>query len=47
MMTLPMCAWLPGCMHHTQVAARTGVPGVCTGLAWKPSGGELLFIECR
>jgi hypothetical protein len=33
--------------YESEVAARMGVPGVCTGLAWKPSGGELLFIECR
>jgi ATP-dependent Lon protease len=24
---------------------RTGVPGVATGLAWTPVGGEILFIE--
>ena len=23
----------------------TGVPGVATGLAWTPVGGEILFIE--
>ncbi len=27
------------------MAARTGVPGVATGLAWTPAGGEILFIE--
>ncbi|MCX7049362.1 MAG: endopeptidase La [Candidatus Sumerlaeota bacterium] len=26
-------------------AVRAGVPGVATGLAWTPAGGELLFIE--
>jgi len=31
--------------HFREVAARTGVPGVATGLAWTPSGGEILFIE--
>jgi ATP-dependent Lon protease len=24
---------------------RTGVPGVATGLAWTPSGGDVLFVE--
>ena len=28
-----------------EVADRTGVPGVATGLAWTPTGGEILFIE--
>ena len=28
-----------------EVADRTGTPGVATGLAWTPTGGELLFIE--
>jgi ATP-dependent Lon protease len=28
-----------------ELADRTGVPGVATGLAWTPIGGEILFIE--
>jgi ATP-dependent Lon protease len=28
-----------------EVAQRTSVPGVATGLAWTPSGGDILFIE--
>jgi ATP-dependent Lon protease len=28
-----------------EVAMRTSVPGVATGLAWTPTGGDLLFIE--
>src|SRR5262249_3714245 len=28
-----------------ELADRTGIPGVATGLAWTPSGGEILFIE--
>ena len=28
-----------------ELADRTGVAGVATGLAWTPSGGEILFIE--
>ncbi len=28
-----------------ETKARTSVPGVATGLAWTPHGGEILFIE--
>ncbi|APW63130.1 endopeptidase La [Paludisphaera borealis] len=28
-----------------ELVDRTGVPGVATGLAWTPTGGEILFIE--
>ncbi len=28
-----------------EVAERTSVPGVATGLAWTPSGGDVLFVE--
>lgn len=28
-----------------EVAMRTSVPGVATGLAWTPAGGDILFIE--
>lgn len=28
-----------------EVAERTQIPGVATGLAWTPSGGDILFIE--
>lgn len=30
---------------ESEVAMRTSVPGVATGLAWTPVGGEILFIE--
>jgi ATP-dependent Lon protease len=31
---------------HTQEAAeRTSVPGVATGMAWTPTGGDILFVE--
>ena len=30
-----------------EVAARLASPGVVTGLAWTPHGGEILFIEAR
>jgi ATP-dependent Lon protease len=29
----------------SEVAERTVVPGVATGLAWTPTGGDILFIE--
>lgn len=28
-----------------EVAMRTSVPGVATGLAWTPAGGDILFVE--
>jgi ATP-dependent Lon protease len=31
--------------YFREVADRTGIPGVATGLAWTPAGGEILFIE--
>jgi ATP-dependent Lon protease len=30
---------------ENDVALRTSVPGVATGLAWTPAGGDILFIE--
>ena len=30
---------------ENEVAMRTSVPGVATGLAWTPTGGDILFIE--
>ncbi len=30
---------------ENEVALRAGVPGVATGLAWTPVGGDILFIE--
>jgi ATP-dependent Lon protease len=32
-------------IFENEVAMRTGVPGVATGLAWTPVGGDILFIE--
>jgi len=35
-----------GPIHYfSEVAERTSVPGVATGLAWTPTGGDILFIE--
>jgi ATP-dependent Lon protease len=31
--------------HSPDLAERTSSPGVATGLAWTPSGGDILFIE--
>ena len=31
--------------HLPDLAERTSSPGVATGLAWTPSGGDILFIE--
>ncbi len=28
-----------------EVAERTAVPGVATGLAWTPTGGDIIFVE--
>jgi ATP-dependent Lon protease len=30
---------------ENEAALRTSTPGVATGLAWTPAGGELLFVE--
>ena len=30
---------------ESELAMRTSLPGVATGLAWTPSGGDILFIE--
>jgi ATP-dependent Lon protease len=31
--------------YHNETRRRTAVPGVATGLAWTPVGGDVLFIE--
>jgi ATP-dependent Lon protease len=36
---------LGGKKFESEVAMRTSVPGVATGLAWTPVGGDILFIE--
>jgi ATP-dependent Lon protease len=30
---------------ESETAMRTSVPGVATGLAWTPTGGDILFVE--
>jgi ATP-dependent Lon protease len=36
---------LGGSRFENEVAMRTSTPGVATGLAWTPVGGDILFIE--
>src|SRR5690606_7299510 len=31
--------------HESELAMRTSLAGVATGLAWTPVGGDILFIE--
>jgi len=38
-------ATLGAARFESEIAMRTSVPGVATGLAWTPVGGEILFIE--
>jgi ATP-dependent Lon protease len=35
----------PKFMGNEEVERRTSIPGVATGLAWTPTGGDILFIE--
>ncbi|HVR73244.1 MAG TPA: endopeptidase La [Planctomycetota bacterium] len=30
---------------ESEIAMRTSTPGVATGMAWTPAGGEILFVE--
>ncbi len=41
--TLPK--YLGAGRYYSEVAERTSRPGVATGLAWTPVGGDILFIE--
>jgi ATP-dependent Lon protease len=38
-------AWLGRAKFHSEVAERTSVPGVATGLAVTGAGGDVLFVE--
>ncbi len=38
-------AHLGAARFESDVALRTSVPGVATGLAWTPVGGDILFVE--
>lgn len=35
----------PHFFGNEEIASRTAIPGVATGLAWTPVGGDVLFIE--
>jgi ATP-dependent Lon protease len=35
----------PNYFYEEEIAHRTSIPGVATGLAWTPVGGDVLFIE--
>ena len=37
----------PKFFHTEEIASRTSLPGVATGLSWTPVGGEVLFIEAN
>ena len=38
-------SFLGATRFHPEVAERTSEPGVSTGLAWTPAGGDIIFIE--
>jgi ATP-dependent Lon protease len=40
-----LAAILGPARFENEVAMRTSIPGVATGLAWTPVGGDILFIE--
>jgi ATP-dependent Lon protease len=40
-----LAAVLGPAQFESELAMRTSVPGVATGLAWTPVGGDILFIE--
>jgi ATP-dependent Lon protease len=40
-----LAKYLGKAKFYAEVAERTDVPGVATGLAWTPVGGDILFIE--
>jgi ATP-dependent Lon protease len=40
-----LAAYLGPPRYYREIADRTGSPGVATGLAWTPAGGEILFVE--
>jgi ATP-dependent Lon protease len=37
--------YLGAIKHYSEVAERTKYSGVATGLAWTPTGGDIIFIE--
>jgi ATP-dependent Lon protease len=45
--TADLAAILGAPLFENEVAMRTSIPGVATGLAWTPVGGDILFIEAN
>jgi ATP-dependent Lon protease len=43
--TADVVSILGSARFESELAMRTSVPGVATGLAWTPVGGDILFIE--
>jgi ATP-dependent Lon protease len=43
--TADVMSILGSARFESELAMRTSVPGVATGLAWTPVGGDILFIE--
>jgi ATP-dependent Lon protease len=43
--TKELTAILGSPRFENEIAMRTSIPGVATGLAWTPVGGDILFIE--
>ncbi len=43
--TAEVSDYLGKARFFNEVAERTSIPGVATGLAWTPVGGDILFIE--
>jgi ATP-dependent Lon protease len=44
-MRIDLAALLGAPRFEAEIAMRSGLPGVATGLAWTPVGGDILFIE--
>ncbi|MEE8168912.1 MAG: endopeptidase La, partial [Phycisphaerae bacterium] len=40
-----VAAYLGPVRFEPELAQRTSIPGVVTGLAWTPAGGDILFVE--
>jgi ATP-dependent Lon protease len=43
--TTDVAGYLGKPRYYGEIAERTQIPGVATGLAWTPVGGDIMFIE--
>ena len=43
--SLPSLLGAPTFLSEEELEERTAVPGVAVGLAWTPTGGDILFVE--